>query len=80
MISSVDFDASFDHWQQNEKWNGFFHLSWLSCNNVSNKELKHLKNDFNEGKPFPNSKDGQEVSFEAGLEAFEIIIRSKNKV
>jgi hypothetical protein len=79
MKSHVDFDKNFEGWNQSHKWKGVFKISWIYIKDIPNKELRHLKNEFNEGKPVPNSRDCQEVPFEVGVKVLEMFENFKNQ-
>jgi len=78
MKSAVDFEKNFPGWDQSHKWKGLFKLSWIFIKDVPNRELRHLKNEYNEGKPVPNSRDCQEVPGEVGAQVLEIFEIYKN--
>jgi len=79
MKSHVDFDKNFEGWNQSHKWKGVFKISWIYIKDIPNKELRHLKNEYNEGKPVPNSRDCQEVPFEVGVKVLELFENFKNQ-
>jgi len=72
MKSPVDFDKNFGGWGQSHKWKGQMKISWVYIKDIPNRELKHLKNDLNEGKPVPNSRDCQEVPLNLGVQVMDI--------
>jgi len=79
MKSPVDFEKNFPGWNQSHKWKGCFKISWLYIKDIPNREFRHLKNELNEGKPVPNSRDTQEVPFEVGQEVYKIFTNYKNQ-
>eukprot|EP00331_Platyophrya_macrostoma_P004386 CAMPEP_0176425438 /NCGR_PEP_ID=MMETSP0127-20121128/11387_1 /TAXON_ID=938130 /ORGANISM="Platyophrya macrostoma, Strain WH" /LENGTH=338 /DNA_ID=CAMNT_0017806595 /DNA_START=1 /DNA_END=1017 /DNA_ORIENTATION=- len=79
MKSAVDFERNFEGWNQNHKWRGSFEISWIYIKDVPNQELRHLKNEMNEGKPVPNSRDTQEVPNATGLSVLEIFEKYQNQ-
>jgi len=79
MISTVDFEKNFPGWGQSHKWKGLFKISWVYIKDVPNRELRHLKNEHNDGKPVPNSRDCQEVPYDVGIKVLEIFETYKNQ-
>jgi len=79
MKSHVDFEKNFEGWNQSHKWKGCFKISWVYIKDIPNKELRHLKNEYNEGKPVPNSRDCQEIPFEVGVQVLELFEKFKNQ-
>jgi len=79
MKSPVDFEKNFPGWNQSQKWKGVFSISWIYIKDVPNRELKHLKNELNEDKPVPNSRDTQEVPFDVGCQVLKIFEGYKNQ-
>jgi len=79
MKSHVDFEKNFEGWNQSHKWKGHFKISWVYIKDIPNKELRHLKNEYNEGKPVPNSRDCQEIPFEVGVQVLELFEKFKNQ-
>lgn len=76
MLSEFDSNADFNYWSQSGKWKGFFQVKWLIIKDVSNKTLKHITNELNEGKSIIHSRDTQEVSKKAGYEILNVFINS----
>ncbi|KAK6947349.1 YTH domain, partial [Dillenia turbinata] len=60
MVGPVDFNKSFEYWQQ-DKWTGGFPVKWHIVKDIPNSLLKHIKLEYNEDKPVTNSRDTQEV-------------------
>eukprot|EP00808_Paulinella_micropora_P003738 g3274.t1 len=72
MTSAVDYSKSFSGWGQQEKWSGQFAVDWIYVKNIPNKKLRHIRLANNDGKPFTNSRDTQEVFLEQGKEVLRI--------
>jgi hypothetical protein len=72
MVGPVDFQKSFEYWQQDNKWTGSFPVKWHIVKDVPNTLLKHITLENNENKPVTNSRDTQEVKLELGLKMIKI--------
>lgn len=71
MVGPVDFDRSFDYWQQ-DRWSGQFPVKWHVIKDVPNSQLRHIVLENNDNKPVTNSRDTQEVKLEQGIEMLNI--------
>ncbi|KAM7271569.1 hypothetical protein ACFE04_030783 [Oxalis oulophora] len=72
MVGPVDFEKSFEYWQQDNKWTGSFPVKWHIVKDIPNTLLKHITLENNENKPVTNSRDTQEVKLEHGLKMVKI--------
>ncbi|KAF5188309.1 Yth domain-containing protein ect2 [Thalictrum thalictroides] len=67
MIGPVDFEKDMDFWQQN-KWNGFFPVTWHVIKDIPNNRLRHIILENNDNRPVTYTRDTQEVGLKQGLE------------
>lgn len=63
----------------NSKWRGGFKISWIYVKDIPNNEFAQLKVAKNGGKPFPHSRDTQEVDRSNGEAAMKIFHRYQHK-
>ena len=81
MTSPVNHSTSQAFWQQATKWSGCLTLRWHCVKDVPNAALRHIMlappPDGSQlpGKPVTNSRDTQEVPFEAGLAMLDVFKR-----
>ncbi|PIA47184.1 hypothetical protein AQUCO_01400100v1 [Aquilegia coerulea] len=71
MIGPVDFEKDMDFWQQ-DKWNGFFPVTWHVIKDIPNNRLRHIILENNDSKPVTYTRDTQEVGLKQGLEMLSI--------
>ncbi|CED82016.1 Uncharacterized high-glucose-regulated protein [Phaffia rhodozyma] len=72
MITDVDYSTTSTVWAQ-DKWKGIFRVKWIYVKDVPNQALRHIRlTNTSENKPVTNSRDTQELPFEAGLEMLQI--------
>lgn len=64
---------------QNSKWRGSFDIHWLYVKDIPNSEFSQLSVAKNGGKPFPHSRDTQEIDAETGYKALRIFHVYKHK-
>lgn len=82
MISRYDPDAKqgMDVWckdehnegGKNSKWRGMFQVKWVYVKDIPNTEFTNLKVTKNGGKPFPHSRDTQEIEASIAIQALKI--------
>ncbi|KAL0732069.1 hypothetical protein Bca4012_028163 [Brassica carinata] len=71
MTGRVDYEKSMEFWQQ-DKWTGYFPVTWHIIKDVPNPQLRHVILEYNENKPVTNSRDTQEVRLPEGNEVLDI--------
>ncbi|XP_078431298.1 evolutionarily conserved C-terminal region 8 [Wolffia australiana] len=71
MTGRVNFNKNMEFWQQ-DKWNGFFPVTWHIIKDVPNAQFRHIILENNDNKPVTNSRDTQEVKFSQGVEILNI--------
>lgn len=66
MSGPVDFKKKMDFWQQ-DKWNGFFPVTWHIIKDIPNRNFQHITLENNENKSVTFSRDTQEIKLRQGL-------------
>ena len=66
-------------WTQ-DKWKGIFKVKWIFVRDVPSAALRHIRLIHTpEQKPITNSRDTQELHYEAGCEMLQIFLEFQNK-
>ena len=80
MKTPCDNDKSFEYWTQDQKWMGLFEVEWMFIKDVPFKEFKDIIITMKDGetKPISNSRDVQEVPFDAAKKMMEIFENFQN--
>ncbi|KAJ9104134.1 hypothetical protein QFC19_004118 [Naganishia cerealis] len=79
MLSPVDYNQTSTVWAQ-DKWKGIFKLRWIFVKDIPNGALRHIRlMNTPEQKPITNSRDTQELLWEAGCEVLSIFVKFKEK-
>jgi hypothetical protein len=80
MKTSCDNDKSFEYWTQDQKWMGLFEVEWMFIKDVPFKEFKDIIITMKDGetKPISNSRDVQEIPFDAAKKMMEIFENFQN--
>lgn len=66
MTGPVDFKKNMDFWQQ-DKWNGFFPVTWHIIKDIPNRNFQHITLENNDNKVVTFSRDTQEIKLPQGL-------------
>jgi len=64
---------------KNSKWRGNFSIEWIYIKDIPNTEFTHLRVTKNGGKPFPHSRDTQEIESNIAEQAIRIFHVHKQK-
>ena len=80
MKTPCDNDKSFEYWTQDQKWMGLFEVEWIFIKDVPFKEFKDIIITMKDGetKPISNSRDVQEIPFDAAKKMMEIFENFQN--
>ena len=80
MKTPCDNDKSFEYWTQDQKWMGLFEVEWMFIKDVPFKEFKDIIITMKDGetKPISNSRDVQEIPFDAAKKMMEIFENFQN--
>ncbi|KAJ9116468.1 hypothetical protein QFC22_004910 [Naganishia vaughanmartiniae] len=79
MLSAVDYNQTSTVWAQ-DKWKGIFKLRWIFVKDIPNGALRHIRlMNTPEQKPITNSRDTQELLWDAGCEVLSIFVKFKEK-
>jgi hypothetical protein len=80
MKTPCDNDKSFEYWTQDQKWMGLFEVEWMFIKDVPFKEFKDIIITMKDGetKPISNSRDVQEVPFDAAKKMILIFENYQN--
>ncbi|ORX38432.1 YT521-B-like domain-domain-containing protein [Kockovaella imperatae] len=79
MLTPVDESQSSNVWAQ-DKWKGIFKVKWIFVRDVPTAALRHIRLvNTPEQKPITNSRDTQELHYEAGCEVLEIFLDHQTK-
>ncbi|WVO14378.1 hypothetical protein L204_102011 [Cryptococcus depauperatus] len=79
MITPVDETKTSKVWAQ-DKWKGVFEVKWIFARDVPSSALRHIRlTNTPECKPITNSRDTQELPYEAGCEVLEIFLDHQTK-
>lgn len=71
--SGVDYSSTnSDIWSQRSRWKGKFVVQWILVKDVPNAVFKTIRCQNNEGKPVTNSRDTQELDYDAGITMLRI--------
>lgn len=74
MITPVDETKTSKVWAQ-DKWKGIFEVKWIFVRDVPSSALRHIRlTNTPECKPITNSRDTQELPYEAGTEVLQIFL------
>ncbi|EIW68258.1 hypothetical protein TREMEDRAFT_18378, partial [Tremella mesenterica DSM 1558] len=74
MVSPVDENQTSTVWAQ-DKWKGIFKVKWIFVRDVPTAALRHIRlMNTPEKKPITNSRDTQELHYEAGCEVLQIFL------
>lgn len=87
MASKYNPDPLCDIWCKDEhnkggqasKWRGQFEIEWVYIKDIPNSEFGHLKVPKNGNKPFPHSRDTQEIDAEVARDAVKIFHKYTHK-
>ena len=80
MLTRVDETKSSDVWSENNKWKGIFKVKWIFVRDVPSTALRHIRLiNTPEQKPITNSRDTQELHYEAGCEVLHIFLDHATK-
>ncbi|KAF0891593.1 hypothetical protein E2562_010583 [Oryza meyeriana var. granulata] len=71
VLGPVDFEKTLDFWKQ-DRWNGFFPVTWHIIKDIPNKLFKHITLENNDNKPVTFSRDTQEIGLPQGLAMLKI--------
>uniref|UniRef100_J3KUR7 YTH domain-containing family protein n=1 Tax=Oryza brachyantha TaxID=4533 RepID=J3KUR7_ORYBR len=71
ILGPVDFKKTMDFWKQ-DRWNGFFPVTWHIIKDISNKLFRHITLENNDNRPVTFSRDTQEIGLPQGLEMLQI--------
>ncbi|XP_020107516.1 uncharacterized protein LOC109723523 isoform X1 [Ananas comosus] len=71
MIGPVDFKKNMEFWQQ-DRWNGFFPLTWHIIKDIPNRHFHSIKLENNDNQVVTFSRDTQEIGLPQGLKMLEI--------
>ena len=75
----VDETQSSNVWAS-DKWKGIFRVRWIFVRDVPTPALRHIRLlNTPEQKPITNSRDTQELHYEAGCEVLQIFLDHQNK-
>ncbi|OCF37996.1 hypothetical protein I316_00220 [Kwoniella heveanensis BCC8398] len=79
MLTPVDETQTSTVWAQ-DKWKGTFKVKWIFVRDVPSQALRHIRlTNTPEKKPITNSRDTQELPYEAGCEVLQIFLEHQNK-
>nr|XP_018261549.1 uncharacterized protein I303_05987 [Kwoniella dejecticola CBS 10117]OBR83707.1 hypothetical protein I303_05987 [Kwoniella dejecticola CBS 10117] len=79
MLTPVDETTNSTVWAQ-DKWKGIFKVKWIFVRDVPSQALRHIRlSNTPENKPITNSRDTQELPYEAGCEVLQIFLDHQNK-
>ncbi|ORY35506.1 YT521-B-like domain-domain-containing protein [Naematelia encephala] len=79
MLTPVDESQSSSVWAQ-DKWKGIFKVKWIFVRDVPTAALRHIRLiNTPEQKPITNSRDTQELHYEAGCEVLQIFLEHQTK-
>jgi hypothetical protein len=73
MLGPVDFKKTMDFWEE-DKWNGFFPITWHIIKDIPNRLFKHIVLENNNNRIVTFSRDTQEVHMLLGLSFCNFII------
>ena len=79
MISDIQLNTNFNLWKKNEKWKGFFFVMWIYIKDIPNKVFAHIENKLNNNNIIIDSRNAQEVNYEAGINMLQIFKDYQNK-
>ncbi|TVU18408.1 hypothetical protein EJB05_34504, partial [Eragrostis curvula] len=71
MLGPVDFKKTMDFWEE-DKWNGFFPITWHIIKDIPNRLFKHIVLENNDNRIVTFSRDTQEIGLPQGLEMLRI--------
>lgn len=78
--SPVDENKTSSIWAQDGKWRGLFTLNWIFVRDIPTSALRHIRlNNTPERKPITNSRDTQELEYDAGCEVLQIFLDWQHK-
>lgn len=78
--SPVDENKTSSIWAQDGKWRGLFTLQWIFVRDIPTSALRHIRlNNTPERKPITNSRDTQELDYDAGCEVLQIFLDWQHK-
>ncbi|WWD02321.1 hypothetical protein V865_000360 [Kwoniella europaea PYCC6329] len=79
MLTPVDETTNSTVWAQ-DKWKGIFKVKWIFVRDVPSQALRHIRlTNTPEKKPITNSRDTQELPYEAGCEVLQIFLDHQTK-
>ncbi|OXB35952.1 YTH domain family 2 [Cryptococcus neoformans] len=79
MTTPVDETKTSKVWAQ-DKWKGIFEVKWIFVRDVPSAALRHIRlTNTPECKPITNSRDTQELPYEAGVEVLRIFLDHQTK-
>ncbi|WVQ71938.1 hypothetical protein IAR50_001480 [Cryptococcus sp. DSM 104548] len=79
MTTPVDETKTSKVWAQ-DKWKGIFEVKWIFVRDVPSAALRHIRlTNTPECKPITNSRDTQELPYEAGSEVLQIFLDHQTK-
>nr|XP_019011532.1 uncharacterized protein I206_03632 [Kwoniella pini CBS 10737]OCF50313.1 hypothetical protein I206_03632 [Kwoniella pini CBS 10737] len=79
MLTPVDESTNSNVWAQ-DKWKGIFKVKWIFVRDVPSQALRHIRlTNTPENKPMTNSRDTQELPYEAGCEVLQIFLEHQSK-
>ncbi|KAK8854707.1 hypothetical protein IAR55_003446 [Kwoniella newhampshirensis] len=79
MLTPVDENTTSKVWAQ-DKWKGIFKVKWIFVRDVPSQALRHIRlTNTPEQKPITNSRDTQELPYEAGCEVLQIFLDHQTK-
>ncbi|WVR07547.1 hypothetical protein IAU60_004589 [Kwoniella sp. DSM 27419] len=79
MLTPVDESQTSTVWAQ-DKWKGIFKVKWIFVRDVPSTALRHIRlTNTPENKPITNSRDTQELPYEAGCEVLQIFLDHQSK-
>ncbi|KAL7422532.1 hypothetical protein Q5752_003180 [Cryptotrichosporon argae] len=79
MLTPVDETQTSSVWAQ-DKWKGIFKVRWIFVRDVPTAALRHIRLiNTPERKPITNSRDTQELHYEAGCEVLQIFLEHQTK-
>nr|XP_019044757.1 hypothetical protein I302_06670 [Kwoniella bestiolae CBS 10118]OCF23687.1 hypothetical protein I302_06670 [Kwoniella bestiolae CBS 10118] len=79
MLTPVDETTNSTVWAQ-DKWKGIFKVKWIFVRDVPSQALRHIRlTNTLEKKPITNSRDTQELPYDAGCEVLQIFLDHQTK-
>jgi hypothetical protein len=72
MISTVNFNSSFEFWSNEKELKGYFSIVWLHIKDIPNDIFKSLNNGYNDNKSVIFSRNNQEIDPISGFKMMNI--------